>query len=325
MQKYNRRDFLKTTGLITAGLLAPWACSTEKSSTKTNVLFIAVDDLRPDLGCYGHDYIKSPNIDRIAQNGLLFERAYCQQAICMASRASLMSGYRPDKGKIYNNGPLFKHVPDALSLNQHFINNGYEAASMGKIYSYLSDCENGWSCNDFQPVGKWHGRGYLSKEAKHLVREYLEKHPNTKGKGIGPAFESPDVPDEAYPDGLIANNAIKELNQLKYKPFFIAVGFKKPHLPFNAPKKYWDMYPENQIEPAKNPFAPKGMPKEALTNWDELRRYHGIPKNGPIPDDLARKLIHGYCACISYTDAMIGKVLNELERLDLSKNTIVVL
>lgn len=325
IQRYNRRDFLRTTGLLAAGMLAPCSLFAKASNTKPNVLFIAADDLRPQLGCYGHDHVKSPNIDELAGKGLLFERTYCQQAICMASRASLMSGYRPDKGQIFRNGPLFKHVPDALTLNQHFQNNGYETVSMGKIYHHSSDYEKGWSRKAFQPEGKWKGRGYLSEEAIRLVREYTEKNPNAKRQGMGPAFESPDVPDSAYPDGLIAEHAIKELNRLKDKPFFIAVGFKKPHLPFNAPKKYWDLYPEDQIKLADNPFAPKGAPKEALTNWGELRGYHGMPKKGSMPDDLARKLIRGYYACVSYTDAMIGNVLNELDRLELSKNTIVVL
>lgn len=325
MRRYNRRDFFRTAGLALAGVLAPCSLFAKTSNKKPNVLFIAVDDLRPQLGCYGQDQIKSPNIDRLAKRGLLFERTYCQQAICMASRASLMSGYRPDKGKIYNKGPLFTHVPDALTLNQHFVNNGYEAVSMGKIYHHASDYEKGWSREAFQPEGEWVGRGYLSEEAIRLVRKYNEKNPKARRQGIGPAFEGPDVADNAYPDGLIAGHAIKELNRLKDKPFFIAVGFKKPHLPFNAPKKYWDMYPEDQIKLADNPFTPKGAPEEALTSWGELRGYHGMPRKGPMPDDLARKLIRGYYACVSYTDAMIGKVLDELDRLGLSENTIVVL
>lgn len=142
---------------------------------------------------------------------------------------------------------------------------------------------------------------------------------------MGPAFEGPDVPDIAYPDGLIADHAIKELNRLKDKPFFLAVGFMKPHLPFNAPKKYWDLYSEKQIKLADNPFAPQGVPKRARTNWGELRGYHGMPRKGSMPDDLARKLIRGYYACISHVDAMIGNVLNELDRLELTGNTVVVL
>lgn len=325
MYRYDRRTFLKIVVLVVAGLLSPCLLSAQQSNTKPNVLFIAVDDLRPQLGCYGQNQINSPNIDRLAKEGLLFERTYCQQAICMASRASLMSGYRPDKGQIYKNGPLFTHVPDALTLNQHFVNNDYEAVAIGKIYHHSSDYKQGWSREAFKPEGDWKGRGYLSKEAARLVREYTEKNPKAKRKGMGPAFESADVPDNAYPDGLIAEHAVRELNRLKDKPFFLAVGFMKPHLPFNAPKRYWDLYSEKQIKLADNPFTPKGAQKEALTNWGELRGYHGMPRKGSMPDDLARELIHGYYACVSYTDAMIGKVLDELDRLKLREETIIIL
>jgi len=325
MYKYDRRTFLQATGSLAASFLVQFSASAQASHKKPNVLFIAVDDLRPQLGCYGHHHIKSPNIDRLARRGLRFDRTYCQQAICMASRASLLSGYRPDKGQIYKNGPLFTHVPEALTVNQHFLNNGYEAITMGKIYHHHSDYQQGWSRPAFFPEGQWQGRGYLSKEAQRLALEYNKKNPNAQRRGVGPAFEHPEVPDNAYPDGLIAEHAIRELNRLKDKTFFLAVGFKKPHLPFNAPQKYWDLYTDKQINLADNPFAPKNAPPEALTNWGELRAYHGMPKKGPVSDDLARKLIHGYYACVTYTDAMIGKVLGELDRLKLSDNTIVVL
>ncbi|MFP6904411.1 MAG: sulfatase-like hydrolase/transferase, partial [Verrucomicrobiota bacterium] len=275
--------------LTLVALLLPLMLWAEEK--KPNVLFIAVDDLRPELGCYGQKQVQSPNIDRLAKRGLLFERTYCQQAICMASRASLMSGYRPDKGQMYLNGPLFRHVPDALTLNQHFINNGYEAVALGKIYHHKSDYEKGWSQAVFQPEGQWTGRGYLGDASIRIVQAYDLKNPKAKRRGMGPAFEGPDVPDIAYPDGLIADRAIKELNRLKDKPFFLAVGFMKPHLPFNAPKKYWDLYSEKQIKLADNPFAPQGVPKRARTNWGELRGYHGMPRKGSMPDDLARKLI----------------------------------
>ncbi len=292
---------------------------------RLNVLFIAVDDLRPQFGAYGADQIKSPNLDRLAARGLLFERAYCQQAICMSSRASLLSGYRPDRGEIYKNGPLFSAVPDALTLNQHFLNNGYETVAMGKIYHHESDYKTGWSRQHFAPRGSWVGRGYLAPESKQIVADYPRLHPQEKRAGIGPAFESPDVPDNAYPDGLVADEAIAELRRLQDTPFFMAVGFAKPHLPFNAPKKYWDLYDPQKLDLADNPFAPSGSPKYAATSWGELRGYHGMPKKGPMPDELARQLIHGYFACISYSDAMIGRVLDELDRLGLAEKTIVVL
>ena len=325
MIKYGRRDFLKSIGLAAAAVALPAQFTAAEPRRNANVLFIAVDDLRPQLGCYGDARILSPNIDRLANEGMVFERTYCQQAVCMASRASLMSGYRPDKGEMWKRGPLYKHVPDALSLNKHFLANGYETVSIGKIYHHRSDEEVGWSTKAFHPEGNWVGRGYLTEEAIECVREYTEKYPNATRRGIGPAFECADVPDGAYPDGVSAERAIGELNRLKDETFFLAVGFLKPHLPFCAPKKYWDLYREEEIELAGNPFAPKGMPREALTDWGELRAYHGMPRQGPMPDDLARKLIYGYYACVSYTDAMIGKLLDELERLGLRENTVIVL
>lgn len=310
---------------------ALWAITPFSQAARPNVLFIAVDDLRPELACYGETWIKSPHIDRLASRGMIFERAYCQQAICMASRASLMSGYRPDVGKIHDNGPLFEAVPDALTLNQHFLDNGYETLCMGKIYHHASDYKPGWSKPAFKPAGDWVGRGYLDEDSARIATEYDRSHPNEKRQGMGPAYEAPDVADDAYPDGLIAAHAVAELQRLaklppgERKPFFMAVGFMKPHLPFNAPKKYWDLYDPARIELAEHRSVPKGAPRPALTGWNELRGYHGMPKSGPMPDEEARRLIHGYAACVSYTDAMIGRVLGELKRLGMEDNTVVVL
>jgi arylsulfatase A-like enzyme len=292
---------------------------------RMNVLFIAVDDLRPDLGCYGNGLVHSPNIDGLAASGTLFERAYCQQAISMASRASLLSGYRPDVGEIYRQQALYKHVPDALSLNRHFLANGYETMSIGKIYHFASDDRIGWSQGAHDPKGDWVGRGYLTDEGKAIARAYDEKYPRAQRQGLGPAFEAAEAPDNAYMDGLIADLAVESLERLKDKSFFLATGFRKPHLPFNAPKKYWDLYDPADLELAENPFAPKGAPREALDNWGELRGYHGMPMKGDMPDDLARQLIHGYYACVSYVDAQIGRVLDALDRLGLRENTVVVL
>ena len=325
MSVCTRRSFLRTVGAAAAVLAAPTRRALGEPGTRPNVLFIAVDDLRPRLGCYGQKHILSPNIDRLAGEGLVFERTYCQQAICMASRASLLSGYRPDKGGIYGCGPLYEHVPDALSLNKHFMANGYETITIGKIYHHRSDENQGWSREAFHPEGKWVGRGYLTPEAVACVEKYNREHPSAKRQGLGPAFECADVADGEYSDGMAAEHAIRELNRLKDTRFFLAVGFKKPHLPFSAPKRYWDLYDENDIDLADNPFAPKEMPAKAGTSWGELRGYIGMPKKGPVPDDLARKLIHGYYACVSYTDALIGRVLDELDRLGLRENTIVVL
>jgi arylsulfatase A-like enzyme len=321
----SRRRFLGLAGTsVGAALLPTWAAASE-AGPRRNVLFIAVDDLRTSLGCYGHEMVRSPHIDRLAREGLVFERAYCQQAICMASRASLLSGYRPDVGEIYRNGALYKQIPDALSLNRHFLANGYATQSIGKVYHHKSDEKVGWSRGAYHPKGDWEGRGYVTEAGKACARAYDEQNPRAERSGMGPAFECADVADNAYADGLSADKAIEALNELKDTPFFLAVGFHKPHLPFNAPKKYWDLYDPSKIPLAKNPFLPEGAPKIALTKWGELRGYHGMPRTGDMPDDLARQLIHGYFACVSYTDAQIGRLLDELDRLGLRENTIVVL
>ena len=329
-QKLNRRDFLTIlTGSAAMCVLRPaFTFAKQQTKRKMNVLFIAVDDLRPQLGCYGQKHIISPNIDRLAAQGLLFERTYCQQAVCAPSRASLLSGTRPDTTKIYNlSTPLRKAMPNVLTLPEHFKKNGYETISIGKIYHHSGDDRQGWSQDPYRagtfPEGTWKGRGYLTKKAIAQMAEYNKAHPNMRGRG--PAFEAADVADNAYPDGCNTDYAIKQLNRLKHKPFFLAMGFYKPHLPFNAPKKYWDMYKSEDIKLADNPFVPKNAPTYATTNWGELRNYYGIPKTGSCSDELARQLIHGYYACVSYIDVLLGRLLDELDRLKIRNNTVIIL
>jgi len=326
-----RRNFLSVIAAAAAMPVigpAPGMAGRKAKAHKMNVLFIAVDDLRPQLGCYGQKQIISPNIDRLAAEGLLFERTYCQQAVCAPSRASILSGTRPDTTKIYDlNTPLRKAMPNVLTLPEHFKNHGYETLSIGKIYHHAQDDRQGWTAEPYRagtfPEGAWKGRGYLSKEAIAQMAEYNKAYPKMKGRG--PAFDAADVPDSAYPDGANTVHAIKQLNRLKDKPFFMAMGLYKPHLPFNAPKKYWDMYDRAKIKLADNPFIPKNAPSYATTRWGELRNYYGIPKKGPCSDALARQLIHGYYACVSYIDAQIGLLLDELDRLGLRKNTVIIL
>jgi iduronate 2-sulfatase len=296
-----------------------------------NVLFIAVDDLRTELGCYGNKAIKSPNIDRLARQGLVFARAYCQQPICMSSRASLMSGLRPDTLRIYNTGSLYELAPDVLTMNQHFENNGYQIWASGKIYHHGIDRQVQWGENRVIPETAEQGRGYLSEEAIKIMKDYDAYYREVRGEpgdGRGPAYESPDVPDNAYHDGLLTDLAIDQLAVYKSseKPFFMAVGYKKPHLPFNAPKKYWDLYDANDIEMADNPYMPENVSRYFEYNFGELRNYAGIPKGLELLDDtLSRKLKHGYYACVSYIDAQIGRLLDGLEQNDLDQNTIVIL
>jgi len=317
-----RRDFLKAVGMGTAALATPGGLFAARKGVarvkRPSVLFIAVDDLRPQLGCYGHKQMLSGNIDGLAADGVIFLRSYCQVPVCGASRASLLTGVRPTRNRFISyNVWAEKDLPGALSLSKHFKNNGYHTISNGKVFHHSNDCRDSWSENPWRPRGPW--QNYLLEENKKLARK--------SSGGKGPAFESADVPDNAYFDGMITDKAISDLRRLKDtdRPFFLALGFFKPHLPFNAPQKYWDLYKREEIDLADNPFRPKGAPDAALHNWGELRAYAGIPRKGPLPETIARTLIHGYYACVSYTDAQIGKVLAELDHLGLRDNTIVVL
>ncbi len=293
---------------------------------KTNVLFIVVDDLRTQLGCYGMPWVHSPNIDKLAEESLLFERAYCQQAICSPSRCSVLSGCRPDTTTIYDlQTPLRKAMPDVVTLPEKFKVSGYETVSIGKVYHHAKDDLQGWSRDPFQSTGDWKGRGYLTDEALEVIVQCdaEQEAMGSARRGLGPAFEAADVPDDAYHDGKDALAAIRELGSLAEldRPFFLAMGFHKPHLPFSAPKRYWDMYDPAELPLALNLFEPDGVTEFSLTNFGELRGYFGIPKEGDIPEDLARRLIHGYCACVSYMDAQLGKVIDEVKRLGLWDNT----
>jgi len=305
--------------------------SEKEYSTAPNILFIAVDDLRPELGVYGNIQIKSPNIDRLASEGLTFNRAYCQQAICMATRASLMSGLRPDTLNIYNCESLEADAPGILTLDQHFENNGYEIWAAGKIYHHEIDYDVQFGDAYHQVKTSQVGRGYLDKKSIDIVKEYdkwFRENRNEPGGGRGPAYEAPDVPDNAYHDGKMTDMAIEKMSELKSgdKPFFMAVGYIKPHLPFCAPKKYWDMYDVNEIEQATNTYMPENASQYFNYTFGELRNYAGIPKGTEVfSDTLNKNLKHGYYASVSYMDAQLGRLLVGLKENGLDKNTIVIL
>jgi iduronate 2-sulfatase len=302
------------------------------AAERPNVLFIPVDDLRTELGCYGAQHIHSPHIDRLAQSGTVFLRAYCQQAVCSPSRTSLMTGLRPDSTQVYDLQTHFRtHVPDVVTLGQHFRQNGYYCVSMGKIYHGGYDDPPTWSEPARRPKG---GSGYVTEENRQIM---AQRRAQAKQRGLtgialsrasrGNATERADVPDNAYTDGAIAELAVETLRELKDRdePFFLAVGFLKPHLAFNAPQRYWDLYDPEKIELAANPFPPKNVTPFSLTNWGELRNYADMPAQGDLTEEQARNLKHGYYACISFIDANVGKLLHELDRLGLTDNTIVVL
>ncbi|HSW45901.1 MAG TPA: sulfatase [Phycisphaerae bacterium] len=314
---------------------------------RPNVLMIAVDDLRPEVGCYGASYIHSPNIDKLARSGMVFTRAYCQQAVCSPSRTSLLTGLRPDTTRIYDLDTHFrKTVPDAVTLPEHFRKNGYHTQGMGKIFHNGLDDPRSWSVPHWMPTDDFPTyakpetlarqkarREQMKAEGARLEDTVIERDPQTgttlwlamRALVYGPPWEDPDVPDDALPDGMTVEKAVQVLREVKDRPFFLAVGFSKPHLPFVAPKKYYDLYPPDSVRLADNPRPPVDVPDPALSDWGELRQYDGMPQKGPVSAQTARELIRGYRAATSYTDAQIGRVLDELDRLGLRERTIVVL
>jgi iduronate 2-sulfatase len=291
------------------------------AAERPNVLIIAVDDLRPELACYGKQHIQSPNIDKLAKSGVLFERAYCMVPTCGASRASLMTGLRPARNRFVNYlAWAEKDAPNITTMNTQFKKNGYYTVSLGKIFHHPQDNVEGWSEAPWRPQRI---QPYRRPE-NHELHQQRRKQGKRKR---GPAWESADVADNAYADGVLAERAIADLQRLKEQdePFFLAVGFFKPHLPFIAPTRYWDLYDHDRIQLPDNYHVPMDAPQESIHSSGELRAYAGIPARGPVSEKSARNLIHGYYACVSYTDALIGNLLDELDRLKLTDNTIVVL
>ena len=310
------------------------------AADRPNVLFIALDDLRPELHCYGQTHIHSPNIDQLAKGGVLFDRAYCQYPVCNASRSSLMTGLRPDSTGVCNNSEHFrKRVPNVVTLPQHFKDNGYTTRCFGKLYhgafekAYVGrefDDPPSWS---LQP---WYGspQYYFTKHGIEIARDVYGKKYHKSGAQLddwktefvqGLATEAPDVPDSTLYDGEATDRAIRALSELKGQPFFLAVGYIKPHLPFVAPKKYWDLYDRAGL-PLPTPDAPPpNAPVVALPRALEVRVQYTDMRNQPFSEAQTRELRHGYYACVSYTDALIGRLIQELDRLGLRENTIIVL
>ena len=321
----NREPTMKNSAVIYLTILAlacGYCSAAEKQAARPNVLLICVDDLKPLLGCYGTPIVQSPNIDRLAARGVLLERAFCNQAVCSPSRNSLMTGLRPQTIGIYDLPTNFrKSVPDAVTMAQYFKQSGYRTEAMGKIFHVghgnIEDAVS-WSVPHWRPAGG----GYQLKESTAVTR------PSAVGGPRGAATECADVPDNAYGDGMIADEAIARLHAAREKPgepFFIAVGFLKPHLPFVAPKKYWDLYQRASFDPPKLQTPPAGAPEFAPTTWGELRQYSDIPNVGPLSTEQQRQLIHGYHAATSYMDAQLGRVVDALDRNGFTDNTIVVL
>ena len=352
--------FLSSLLLGTSGMTAqviPQEEIKQVTNSRKNILFIAVDDLKPLLGCYGDPIAQTPHLDQLAARGTLFSHAYCQQAVSGPSRASLLTGMCPDNTKVWDLKTFIRAAnPDVVTLPQQFKNNGYQVAGIGKIYDPRSVDKGAdvlsWSDafmehttflnSDYQqPVFSQ----YQSPETRKLYNQYQVE---AKAKGLAkkneienyirecikPSVESVHVPDDAYTDGAIANGAVSFIEKYNSdKPFFLAVGFKKPHLPFCAPTSYWDLYKREEMPLAAYRKKAENSPDFAYHQSGELQSYTDIPSiisftdidNAILPDSKARELIHGYYACVSYIDAMVGQVLDALNKKGLADHTIIVL
>ncbi len=301
-------------------VLAAESAAAAANAKRPNVLFIAVDDLRPQLGCYGHSQMVTPHLDALAADGTLFDLANCMVPVCGASRSSLMTGLRPTRSRFRTwDCSTEKEAPGIVPLNAHFKQHGYYTVTNGKIFNNPGDCQYGWSEPDWRP-------GPMRYHVPENQRLHLER--NVDGRRRGPATEMGDAPIEEYRDGEVLDKSLEDLRRLarREQPFFLAVGFHRPHLPFVAPRKYWERYDRGRIKlPETYRAPPKDAPSQALHTFGELRAYSDIPAQGPLSDEMAITLIHGYYACVSFVDDLVGTLLNELDRLELSKNTIVVL
>lgn len=312
--------------ISTLPFFTSFSLSAAKQTEKMNVLFLMADDMRPELGCYGVEAVKTPNIDQFASTGVLFQNAYCNVPVSGASRASLLTGVYPHYPErfVSFSAMASKDCPEAIPLSGWFSSHSYYTISDGKVFHHIEDHADSWS----EPPYRTHPDGYDVYWAEYNKWELWMNSASARTINPktmrGPFCEWAEVPDTAYDDGKLAEKAIADLKRLKEKgkPFFLACGFWKPHLPFNAPKKYWDLYDREKIPVAENRFRPEGLPEE-VKNSQEIYAYARTTS----PDDIyfIKEVKHGYYACLSYVDAQIGKVLNALDELDLSKNTIVIL
>jgi len=343
-----RSTIITLTFAVICSLLAS-GCgkqSKENKPEKLNVLFVSIDDLGPNLGVYDNPIMVSPHLDSFAGHAATFRRAYCQAAVCAPSRASLMTGLRPDSTRVWHLGDKFRELhPNIVTIPQHFSKHGYYTACIGKIFhNYMPDSVS-WDEPDLRPEQykrpEWLKRDgetfYVNEETQRKQKikrdKLIAKRPNyyADGWNNGPAWEWEDVHDSMYYDGAQTELAMRTLSRLAQKdqPFFLALGYFRPHLPFSVPKKYWDLYDRNEIPLARNPYVPHNSPVMSMNSMYELRGYDGFkslkhPTENEMSEDTARILKHGYYASISYVDAQFGKVLRHLKELGVADNTIVV-
>jgi iduronate 2-sulfatase len=326
-------------------------CNQSKSTVveapkKYNILFVSIDDLGPNLGAFDNKHIVSPNLDEFARNGMTFRNTYCQAAVCAPSRASLMSGLRPDSTRVWHLGDKFRKLhPNMVTMPQHFKTQGYHTVCIGKIFhNYMPDSVS-WDEPDLRPAQylrpEWLKRDgetfYVNKETQRKQKikrdKTIAKRPNyyADGWNNGPAWEIEDVHDTLYFDGAQTELAKRTLTRLSgdEEPFFLALGYFRPHLPFAVPKKYWDFYHKDSLPLASNPYLPKQSPIMSMNSMYELRGYDGFknlkhPSENVMSEDTARMLKQGYYASVSYVDAQFGKIIQHLKDLGVYENTIII-
>ena len=348
---------------IVAIVLCAPGCSDDGGRAHLNVLFVAVDDLRPSLGVYGNEEVVTPNIDALARRGVVFTHAYCQMPVCAPSRSSILTGLRPESNGVMNNRDHFRAtVPDIVTLPQHFKNNGYHTQAFGKVYhAHFDKAYQGrklddppsWSVPSFFASPQY----YYSEEGRRIARMIFGRRPgcqrdrgriciHNRGQAItddstqdaldsrldewsdhfvqGLITEAPEVADERLRDGVITGKAIEALRTLQDRPFFLAVGYTKPHIPYVAPRTYWDLYDPSTLTLPSRMTPPANASPYTIPTRHEHAVYTGVAGEGVLDEQASRHLTHGYYACVSFIDAQIGKLLGELERLGLDENTIVV-
>lgn len=348
--KTNKGNFRLLTGSIVI-LILMVSCENskvqEEAPKRPNILFVSIDDLGPNLGAYDNQIIVSPNIDAFAKTGTTFRNTYCQAAVCAPSRASLMTGLRPDSTRVWHLGDKFRKLhPTIVTMPQHFNKNGYHTVCIGKIFhNYMPDSVS-WDEPDLRPYQylrpEWLKRDgetfYVNEETQRLQKikrdKKIAERPNyyADGWNNGPAWEMEDVHDTLYFDGAQTELAKRTLTRLSKqdKPFYLALGYFRPHLPFAVPRKYWDYYNRDSIPLASNPFVPKLSPVMSMNSMYELRGYDGFsmlrhPTINIMNEDTARILKHGYYASVSYVDELFGQVIQQLKDLNLYDNTIIIL
>ncbi|MBI5768623.1 MAG: sulfatase [Verrucomicrobia bacterium] len=306
-------------------LLALLAGLASAAEPRLNILFLVVDDLRTDLGCYGDPLARTPHLDALAARGVRFTRAYSQQAVCNPSRASVLTGRRPDTLRVWDLQTHFRqNAPDVVTLPQHFKNHGYHTEAIGKIFH---------DPPKFRDAPSWSVPAQLDdtegERGKYASAENLRIYQpdGKKGREKAAATDAADVPDHAYIDGRVADLAVTRVRALatQPQPFFLAIGFRRPHLPFSAPSRFWDQYDADKLQTVPQPQPPRGAPEVALHDSAELRGYTDMPKVGPLTPAQIKTLRHGYYAATSFSDAQIGRVLAALREAGAEKNTLIVL